>query len=887
MSNNLYTSDKIVSVIVPVYKTEPFLRECLDSLIEQDIGIDKIEVLIVDDCTPDNAIQIAQELANKYPQSIFIIKHDANKGLGPARNTGWGQATGKYLAFLDSDDYLDTNVFSLAIRLMEDDEDLDIFLYAYEYFSKSNTRYPLNPSGKLFPLNRTIAQYEIAQYPELMYAIGSCNKVYRKTLLDKLPSFPTGRFEDILFSIKGYLNAKHIHITDYTTYFYRKREDVDDSITDNYLETKESYFDHLAINEQLHGLIEDHPHLEYAINWLNARSCSAFMYKIMDDVDILQSHEKEELFQLIKRIYHNIDISNLYYDGVHEKTKRYINIIQKSNSHMEAVGFLNEHSENIENEASALQSTQSSNVLIKYIWDKYIPVFQKTKDQIVAALPQGINPFRKIDESCRPPVSDEERVLNDEIERLSSSVQFSQFPDNIWLFGERGDEAKDNAYAFFKYIRRNHPGVPAYYIMTKNNTEIYNKVSQLGNIIDKDSALHKIAFLKSRFLLCTHTRSMISPWPTTTFASVCPEYNNKKYIFLQHGITKDDLSADLGQQKQNFDMFITGAKPEYDYILEHFGYTEKEVKYTGFARYDNLHNIRTQRQILLMPTWRAEICQPSWVEKRSINDSTFLTSDYYKQYQALLNSRILIGLLEKSNFDLVFYPHYEVQQYLKYFSTPSSRVKIASKDSYDVQTLLKESKLLVTDYSSVFFDFAYMQKPTIFFQFDEKEFFSTHYKRGYFNYKADGFGVVCNNQNRLLYEIENVIASDFALKDKYVKKLDRFFPKRDQNNSKRIYDEVIDLNNRTGIVTTQEDDTHIRFIVEFGIKETLIAFYLYRDDTRIDIQWYSDDFSYKLYKKKYGKGKYRIRYFVVDNKEEHLGKADKLDVGLSEYREVV
>ena len=191
-----------------------------------------------------------------------------------------------------------------------------------------------------------------------------------------------------------------------------------------------------------------------------------------------------------------------------------------------------------------------------------------------------------------------------------------------------------------------------------------------------------------------------------------------------------------------------------------------------------------------MPTWRAEICQPSWVEKRIINDSKFIKSEYYRRYQELINSKPLIGLLEKNNIELIFYPHYEIQQYLKYFSTTSTKIIIASKETYDVQTLLKESKLLITDYSSVFFDFAYMQKPTLYYQFDEEHFFGTHYKRGYFNYKHSGFGVVCNNLERLLHEIEQNIQLNFSLKEKYKDRIASFFPLHDTNNCQRIYDEI-------------------------------------------------------------------------------------------------
>ena len=769
----------LISIIVPVYNAEEYIKDCLDSLVSQDIGIDNLEILIIDDCSPDNSILIAEEYYKKYKNVIRIIRHKKNKGLGGARNTGLENATGRYIAFLDSDDFLDSNVFSLAAEIMEQDSKIDIFLYAYEYYSKSNKQYLLNPSAKLFPLNKTISQYEIVQYPELMHAMSACNKVYRKTLLDVLPKFPGGHFEDALFSIQGYLEAEKIHITDRTTYFYRKREVENTSIMDNYLERKNNFFDHLSVNEHLYQLTLNYPHMAYAIHWFNVRSWSAFLYEIFHENIDLSIEEKREIFKRTKNIYQNIDVNNLYYDGINDKTKRYIQIVQTSHSYEEA-------SKKVYNGKPQIVMSKIKRKLKENIPPALVPLAKKVKSTLKA--------LRK--NSHQIILTSREKKLKKEIDNIIKSEAFSMLPEKIWLLSERGNEAKDNAYALFKYIRKNHPEIPAYYVMTQEESNVYETLNELGNVIDKNSHQHKMLFLKSKYLICTHARGTITPWNLHVLDTVYPAYQNKKYVFLQHGVIHNDVSKELNKKTQNFDLFICGAKPEYDYIVQNFGYSEDEVKYTGLARYDNLHSIKTKKQILLMPTWRAEICQPSWINERIVNDSIFLTSEYYKTYQALLNSQLLSTLLEENNIELIFYPHYEVQQYLKYFSTRSQNIKIASKNDYDVQTLLIESKLLITDYSSVFFDFGYMQKPSIFYQFDEKTFFDTHYKRGYFNYKTDGFGIVCNYQERLLKEIEKVINTDFLMNEKYAKRVERFFPLYDTHNCQRIYNEIVTLESK-------------------------------------------------------------------------------------------
>ena len=97
-----------VSIIVPVYNVELYLRECLDSIINQTLK--DIEIICVDDCSTDNSYIILDEYSKKDSR-IKLLKHNVNKGLGPARNTGINVAQGEYIGFIDSDDYISLDYF--------------------------------------------------------------------------------------------------------------------------------------------------------------------------------------------------------------------------------------------------------------------------------------------------------------------------------------------------------------------------------------------------------------------------------------------------------------------------------------------------------------------------------------------------------------------------------------------------------------------------------------------------------------------------------------------------------------------------------------------------------------------------------------------------------
>lgn len=110
-----------VSVIIPVYSVEPYIERCIESVLRQTYR--DLEVIIVDDCTPDRSIELAKNLINKVnckDLDYKFIKHDINRGLSVARNTGIKAATGDYLFFMDSDDWISDDCISLMVQPLKD-----------------------------------------------------------------------------------------------------------------------------------------------------------------------------------------------------------------------------------------------------------------------------------------------------------------------------------------------------------------------------------------------------------------------------------------------------------------------------------------------------------------------------------------------------------------------------------------------------------------------------------------------------------------------------------------------------------------------------------------------------------------------------------------------
>lgn len=135
----------LLSLIVPIYKVEPYLRKCIDSLLAQDLSSEEYEIILVDDGSPDDCGKIADEYAAKFGNIRTI--HQENGGLSVARNTGIFAAQGKYIQFVDSDDYLEPDVLASLVGRAERD-DLDVLRFNYRNVNERYEEYEPNKESR-------------------------------------------------------------------------------------------------------------------------------------------------------------------------------------------------------------------------------------------------------------------------------------------------------------------------------------------------------------------------------------------------------------------------------------------------------------------------------------------------------------------------------------------------------------------------------------------------------------------------------------------------------------------------------------------------------------------------------------------------------------------
>lgn len=360
----------------------------------------------------------------------------------------------------------------------------------------------------------------------------------------------------------------------------------------------------------------------------------------------------------------------------------------------------------------------------------------------------------------------------------------------IWLICEDPLEARDNGFSFFKYLRNNHNEIDTYYAIKYKSAD-YDKVRKIGKTVKYGSIKHWILYFNCRFNISSQKAGN----PDCAICYVLERFgiNKNKNVFLQHGITINKATW-LFYKNCKIRLFICGADPEYRYIIDNFGYPEGYVVYTGFSRFDDYHKIKpVKNQIVLMPSWREWIASKNEFSKIYENSNDFTKTEYFRKYQELINDRDLISFLESKGIVMYFYPHRNMQKYIKCFETRSKNIKIVSNKKIDIKDLLINSSLMITDYSSVAMDFAYMKKPVIYFQFDEKKFREAQYDKGYFDYRNDGFGSVCMNSSEIVKELKKSYKNNFKVDKSFSNNHKKFFPLYDCNNNERIYEEICKL----------------------------------------------------------------------------------------------
>jgi len=245
-----------ISIIVPAYNVESYLKDCLDSLVGQSI-IDVMEIIMINDGSTDMTGLIMEEYAQSY--NNFHVYHKENGGLGKARNYGVGIAKGEYIAFVDSDDFVSEEGYEKMLFLAKENN-TDIVIGNVVRFNSAKMNQSTIHQRVCFKNQNNIHVFE---FPELVYDTIACNKLIKKSFWKQNNLlFPEAMlYEDIPVIIPAYILANSVSIMEETLYYWRIREDGGKSITQQVNETR-NFIDRMKAIKMVYDFFSTHevPH---------------------------------------------------------------------------------------------------------------------------------------------------------------------------------------------------------------------------------------------------------------------------------------------------------------------------------------------------------------------------------------------------------------------------------------------------------------------------------------------------------------------------------------------------------------------------------------------------------------------------------------------------
>lgn len=211
--------NKLLSIIIPVYNVEKYIEKCMLSCINQDVSYELYEIIIVNDGTPDNSLQIAEKISSDYP-NIKIISQP-NQGLSCARNTGLANAVGDYVWFVDSDDWIKEDAIKQIVPCLDGKVDYIQLAFIYSYDDNTN-----NKQGKTSIWDGVISGKELLIQNLLkVSSIPAQFAIYKKSLLidNQLAFYPNVYYEDVDIKLRILNNAQRCICLSKPIYYYYQR----------------------------------------------------------------------------------------------------------------------------------------------------------------------------------------------------------------------------------------------------------------------------------------------------------------------------------------------------------------------------------------------------------------------------------------------------------------------------------------------------------------------------------------------------------------------------------------------------------------------------------------------------------------------------------------
>ena len=375
--------------------------------------------------------------------------------------------------------------------------------------------------------------------------------------------------------------------------------------------------------------------------------------------------------------------------------------------------------------------------------------------------------------------------------RLLYRITKNFYKKDIWLFEDKIYKGGDNGEYLYTYASKQKDGIKKYYILKEGCIDAKRFKKENKKYVKFASLRHKLLFLNSNIVFETHNNVTKQHSFDENSEKYFRDLFNSKNVCIQHGLTVQYIPDLTNRINDNLKQYFLASPVEEknlgnkEYAYE--GYKDI-LKITGCPRYDGLKS-NDKKQILITPTWRNYLALPSvrYGESRRYNNN-FKNSEYFMIYNNLINDEKLITTAKRCGYKIIYLLHPCTSSQIEDFNKNDSVELIAATDNLNYEKILTESSLMVTDYSGVQFDFAYMYKPIIYFHPNE---LPPSYEEGEYKYETMALGEITRDNKETVDLLCEYMENDCKIKEKYRKRIDKFFKYHDDNNCKRIYDQIM------------------------------------------------------------------------------------------------
>ncbi|WP_239257204.1 glycosyltransferase [Listeria ilorinensis] len=853
-----------ISILIPIYNAADYLDETLNSILNQEIGDIKYEVLLIDDGSVDNSKQICLNYTRKFDH--FKYSYKENSGVSDTRNFGMTIAQGEYILFLDADDLLGEGTIRGVYQTFEKYKNKANIL-AYPLYTKNKNKITAHARNENYCAEGV---FHIKNFPFLNQC--TMNTVVKNLPEDKKIYFDTSlaQSEDALFNSQMIMTTGSIIISNRGKYIYRTEhastvdkyknpveikdmilcffekliattknsEDqipiyiqsmilyeinwrfkqhtffpyhLDRKAFDRWMGRLKQVFCHIDVKTILNQPFMDFYHRIYFI-----REFKANIYTSIDSTGIYHYCEKENIvkvnsftlvFNKIKLVDNQIKILGYLKAPLLEKVEGlkikvsdsrgrefYLDLNDSPEDYYKAkipvATFLNfdfslSLSENAEYifrvevdgyEYPTKKYFEDMVIFKHYIGSRFVVTKNKVIEYKDSPFSIKITDRKQQKKQAKEIIKHQKKLIGQkDMKSLSHFSMFKKFlapfleKRKIWLYNDRVG-LFDNAYEQFSHDIQKTDHVKRYYVLRKEDRN--SPMIPKKNKVIYGSLKHKILFYYSS-LIITSFKDKIEYSPISNRAlNLFYSELSAKIIYIQHGVLNAYTPWLYSKNKTGFDKILISTHLEKEWLKKKYGYKREDLVESGMPRFDVTSSQKKSKKILLAPSWRKSLVKEDGNLARSIDETTFKSSDFYKEISRFINSDRLGYLLKQHGYTLDVKMHPIFGEQGEFFQSKFDNVHILDRQE---QIDNSEYSLFITDFSSYLFDFIKAKTKIICFFPDYDCFLSGNHIYNQLHLDLKCFGGILKEHDQLIAEMEQCIQTDFSLSQEMKQMYEHFY----------------------------------------------------------------------------------------------------------------